>query len=181
MSKKLDVRYFSQRDSKVNGQWYRSCYSSANAMMLSVLRPSALSDSYNADDEYLKRVLSYGDTTLYWAQRAALNSFGVRGELKTNASKEWIMSKIDEGTPVPIAILHKGTPSAPRGGGHWITVVGYTDRGFIVHDPYGELSLLHGYYMNADGKNQHYSFKNLLPRFYVKGTQGGWAIDGEKL
>jgi hypothetical protein len=54
-------QYYSQVDS-ATGMGYRMCFSSSCAMGLKFLLPDALKGP-NADDDYLHRVLMYGDTT----------------------------------------------------------------------------------------------------------------------
>ena len=77
-----------------------------------------------------------------------------------------------------MGILHKGPVSNPVGGGHWICVVGITadKQKLWVHDPFGDLDLVGGYYASTDGKYKLYSKKNLGPRFLVEGPKSGWII-----
>lgn len=183
MKIKLDVPYYSQRDSKVPGQWSRSCYSSANAMLLSFLKPSALPDGTNADDVYLKKVMEYGDSTDVVAQMRALKFFGIEARLTQDFSMDGLCRQLNLGRPIPIGILHKGPVSAPSGGGHWIIVVGHTIdvSQFYVHDPFGELDLVNGGYADVSGKFLKYSAKNLMPRWMVDGPATGWAINVTKV
>ena len=57
-------QYYPQTDS-ATGHGDRMCFSSTCAMAIKYLRPDALKGS-NADDDYLRTVLKYGDTTLYF-------------------------------------------------------------------------------------------------------------------
>ena len=61
-----------------------------------------------------------------------------------------IRDSIDKGWPV---ILH-GFFTSP---GHIIVVAGYTEDGFIVNDPYGEIMGLSRYDTSKSGKRLHYS------------------------
>jgi hypothetical protein len=85
---------------------------------------------------------------------------------------------LDEGKPVPMGILHKGSVSAPTGG-HWIVAIGAwkNHQGYVVHDPYGELDLVNGTYGSKDGANLRYSQKNLGPRWLVENPNSGWYIE----
>ena len=105
-----------------------------------------------------------------------LQSFGVEASLTHAANWATITQQIDQGIPVPIGILHKGPVSAPAGGGHWICAIGYADDALIVHDPFGELDLATGSYINNWGARLRYSRRNLGPRWMVEGPSTGWAI-----
>ena len=170
----LQVRYFSQRDSSTEHA-LRMCFSSSCAMLLEALKPGTLTGP-NGDDAYLGRVLRYGDTTEATSQIKALQSYGVEAHLVRNATWKTIENQIDRGIPVPIGILHKGPVTAPTGGGHWICAIGYSDDALIVHDPFGELDLMTGVYVNNWGARLRYSRRNLGPRWMVEGPGTGWAI-----
>jgi hypothetical protein len=177
LSNPLQVRYFSQRDSSTEHA-LRMCFSSSCAMLLEALKPGTLVGP-NGDDAYLGRVLRYGDTTEATSQIRALQSYGVEAHMVRNASWKTIEGQIDKGIPVPIGILHKGPVGAPTGGGHWICAIGYTDDAIIVHDPFGDLDLLTGRYVNNWGARLRYSKKNLGPRWMIEGPATGWAIVAE--
>lgn len=174
LSNPLQVRYFSQRDSATDHA-LRMCFSSSCAMLLETLRPGTLQGP-NGDDAYLGRVLRYGDTTDATSQIKALQSFGIEASLVRNASWQTIQQQIDRGIPVPLGILHKGPVSAPTGGGHWICAIGYDDYAVTVHDPFGDLDLVAGRYINNWGARLRYSRQNLGPRWMVEGPGSGWAI-----
>ena len=90
-------------------------------------------------------------------------------------------SEIDAGRPVAVGWLHHGPPSAPSGGGHWTVVIGYDDSGVIMNDPYGSCDLVNGGYPGGGnphdqiGKQDHYSFRNWLPRWQPGGS-AGWFL-----
>lgn len=169
---KLVVPYFSQRDNSKDPM--RTCFSSSCAMLLESLNPNAI----NNDDEYIKEVYRFGDTTEASAQLKALKHFGVDAQFVQNADWALIESQLKQGIPVPMGVLHKGPVSRPTGGGHWICCVGITaDKTKLwVHDPFGEMDLVNGGYVSTDGKYRLYSKKNLGPRFLVEGPKSGWVI-----
>lgn len=171
----LDVPYYSQRDSQT-GQAGRMCFSSTCAMLTKFLKPGALSDSPNADDEYLGRVQQYGDTTEASAQLAALRHFGIEAEFRQNLSWADVDAQLRAGIPVPIGWLIWGSVSAPSGGGHWSLIVGKAGNSYRVHDPYGECDLVGGGYLHPDGKSRLYSRTNLGPRWQVEGPGTGWGL-----
>lgn len=171
----LDVRYFYQRDSKT-GHGERSCQSSAIAMVIEYLKPDLIAD----DDEYLNIVFRYGDTVAQSAHAKALDSLGVKGKFHTDGSEANLLKLLDNGIPVPIGILHKGPVDDPTGGGHYITVIGYDQKYFYVHDPFGELDLINGGYPKAgptDGKCKKYTRSNLMKRWLIQSNSDGWYWD----
>ena len=172
----LSVPYYSQRDNYKDPM--RTCYSSSCAMMLSGLDPEAIA----IDDEYIKVVYSYGDTTEASSQIKALKDFGIVASFVQTGSWSDIESLLSKNIPVPIGILHKGPVTAPTGGGHWICCKGITaDRkSIIVHDPFGDLDLVEGTYISTNGKDKLYSKKNLGPRWMVTGDKSGWFIKGTR-
>jgi len=175
----LDVPYFYQRDSKT-GHGERSCFSSAMAMAMDYLDPDAIEGD---DDWYLNEVFKFGDTVSVSAQMAAAESLGFDVDFSYNASEQDLINQLDRGIPVPIGILHKGSIDNPSGGGHYICLIGYDEKSFHVHDPYGELDLIGGGYPKAgptDGENQRYSRKNLMKRWLVASDHDGWAAMFQK-
>lgn len=174
----LKVPYFSQRDSTVAGQASRMCFSSSCAMLLAYLKPGAISGAA-ADDQYLKRVLTFGDTTDAGAQLKALASYGIKARFVQNASFDTLEQQLRLGRPVACGFLHHGPVTKPSGGGHWLAVIGFTDKAFIVNDPWGEMDLINGTYLNTKGAGIAYSRKNWGPRWMVEGSGTGWAILAE--
>ncbi len=170
----LRVRYYQQRDS-VTRHGSRMCFSSSCAMLLNALKPGIL-DGPNGDDAYLGRVLRYGDTTDAMAQIRALRSYGLEAEFKRDGRFEDIKELIDQGIPVPMGILHIGRVNKPIGGGHWICAIGYDETSLVVHDPFGDLDLINGRYLNNWGARLRYSYENTGPRWMVEGPGSGWYI-----
>ena len=178
MTKQLPVMYFSQRDNA--GEAHRTCNTASCWMGAMYVRPALWEESgecRNADfNFYLPKVNRYGDTTDHNAQTKALEDVGVESVWRTNLSRAEVLSEIDAGRPVVLGILHRGHVSAPTGGGHMILAVGYTESGYFIHDPYGDLDLINGDYPGStQGAFLHYSFKNLTPRFEVEGPGTGWG------
>ena len=172
----LDVEYYYQRDSKT-GHGERSCFSSSMAMALDYV--DGLNAMQGDDDWYLMQVLKFGDTVSAEAQVAAAESLGFDVDFKTDGSEQDLLNQLDNDTPVPIGILHKGPVSAPSGGGHWVCLIGYDDEYFHVHDPFGQLDLIGGGYTIDNGPtagmNQRYTRKNLMKRWLLDGSgSDGW-------
>ena len=109
-------------------------------------------------------------------QVATLKHFGLPVIFATNGNRALIQKQINAGKPVPVGFLHHGTPSKPTGGGHWLDIIGYDDKGYWVNDPWGEIDLLAGTYPSTDGAKKHYSYKNFEPRWMVDGPNTGWCI-----
>ncbi|MFM7086771.1 MAG: C39 family peptidase [Cyanobium sp.] len=181
-SRVLTVPYFSQLDSSTD-QGARMCFSSSCAMLVATLKPEALP---GGDDAYLAIVNRYGDTTSAEAQIQALASLGITARFESRADFSQIERQIDRGVPVPCGFIHKGPVEAPHGGGHWLCVVGYDERGLIVHDPNGDLDLIAGVYGHRHGRSLHYSRRNFGRRWMVDGSRAnayapghGWAVIAE--
>lgn len=171
----LAVPYFGQLDSKT-GHAERMCFSSAMAMALDYLDPNAIQGD---DDWYLRQVQKYGDTVSSTAQVKAAQSLGFDAQFRMDGSEQDLIKLLDAGIPVPIGILHKGPISNPTGGGHWITLIGYDNTHFIVHDPYSDLDLVNGGYPNKklSGKGLRYTRKNLMKRWLIDGNgKDGWYM-----
>ena len=175
----LQVPWYAQMDSSDRAQAARMCFSSSCAMLLQYLKPGTLSGG-NGDDQYLKRVLTYGDTTDAKAQVCALSSFGVKARFVTTAGWGQIERQINAGIPVPCGYLHRGPVSAPSGGGHWLIVVGYSQTHLVVHDPFGEADLVNGTTLGGVARFARYSRHNFGRRCMVEGPSTGWAIIAER-
>ena len=175
----LKVPYFSQRDSVMPEQALRMCFSSSCAMLLATLKPGSIAGPA-ADDQYLKRVLQYGDTTDAGAQIKALASYGVKARLVQNANWSMLEKQLQKGIPVPCGFLHHGSVNNPSGGGHWLCVIGITDKAIIANDPFGEMDVVKGTYISTKGKEVVYSKANWGPRWTVEGPSTGWAVIAER-
>jgi hypothetical protein len=153
-------------------------------MMADFLNPKAIDVAEQEDDFYMKNyVFRYGDTTSSDAQIKALRDVGIKASFRQNLSQADIEAQIDKGIPVPVGILHHGHVSAPRGGGHWVCIIGYDkiNAQYIVHDPYGELDLTNGgYYGSTNGASQRYSYSNFNKRWMAEGMGSGWGIIAER-
>ena len=171
----LDVPYYYQRDSKT-GHGERMCFSSSMAMAMDYINPEAIEGD---DDWYLNEVFKFGDSVSSDAQLAAARSLGFDVDFHMDGSEQDLINQLDKGIPTPIGILHQGSIDHPAGGGHWICLIGYDEKHFHVHDPFGELSLVPGGYLKADdgdGKFQNYTRKNLMKRWLIANDHDGWYM-----
>lgn len=169
-------QYYLQTDSATQ-HGDRMCFSSSCAMAIKYLNPNALMGS-NADDMYLKTVLKYGDTTQYLSHIRACANYGIKASFYQNGTRTVLEKELDAGYPVACGILHHGPASSPKGGGHWILVIGLTDTHVICHDPYGEMDNANGGYPQPGkgGKNVSYTWKNWSKRWMVDGNGSGWYM-----
>lgn len=168
-------QYYVQTDSRIPGQALRMCFSSTCAMAVKYLRPAALRGA-NADDTFLHTVRRYGDTTSAQAQIAACADYGIRAVFAIDGTRQQLERELQLGFPVATGFLHHGPSSAPRGGGHWILLVGYRPGAGVFNDPYGELDNPGGGYVRV-GSGGHfvaYSWRHWLPRWEVEGPATGW-------
>jgi hypothetical protein len=169
-------QYYPQTDS-ATGHGDRMCFSSTCAMAIKYLLPEALRGS-NADDDYLRTVLKYGDTTSSTSQVKACQQYGVFASFYTKGTRQTLINELKQGYPVATGILHKGHVSKPVGGGHWMLLIGDTGEHGVFHDPYGEMDNVNGGYVTigSGGKDVSYSWKNWLPRWEVEGRGTGWFM-----
>ena len=153
------------------------CFSSTCAMAIKYLRPDALKGS-NADDDYLRTVLKYGDTTLSTSQIKACQQYGVFASFYQKGTKQALLNELKAGFPVAVGILHKGHVSNPVGGGHWMLLIGDDGEHGIFHDPYGEMDNVNGGYVKvgSGGKEVEYTWHNWLKRWEVEGKGTGWFM-----
>ena len=165
----LSVPYFWQRNN-YDGYGDRECQTSSIAMALKFLSVKGI----NTDDDYLRIIKRYGDTTEQAAHMAALDYLGVKASFSRVMNKQDVIDQILEGKPVPLGYLHHGDLGHPTGG-HYLCAVGFTDTHLIAHDPFGNMSMVTGHWEatgQEDGKFIHYSWKNFLKRWDVG---GGWG------
>jgi len=146
-------------------------------MAIKYLRPDALKGS-NADDDYLRTVLKYGDTTQSTSQIKACQQYGVLASFYQKGTKQSLLNELKAGYPVAVGILHKGHVSNPVGGGHWMLLIGDDGEHGIFHDPYGEMDNVNGGYVTIGrgGKSVEYSWRNWLKRWEVEGSGTGWFM-----
>lgn len=168
----LDVPYEYQLDN-ASGTGYRECFSSSCAMI------ARYHGQVDSDDEYNIIRARYGDTTNPQAQVKALRSLGFDARFRTDCSIATLEAEINAGRPVAVGWLHHGPITAPRGGGHWTCVIGYTEDTIVHNDPNGEADMVNGGYVGNSaslGAHIEYSRKNWLRRWEVDGPGTGWAI-----
>jgi hypothetical protein len=146
-------------------------------MAIKYLLPGALRGS-NADDDYLRTVLKYGDTTSSTSQVKACQQYGVLATFYTKGTKQNLLNELKAGYPVATGILHKGHVSNPVGGGHWMLLIGDDGEHGIFHDPYGEMDNVNGGYVKvgSGGKSVKYTWRNWLKRWEVEGPGTGWFM-----
>jgi GH24 family phage-related lysozyme (muramidase) len=164
--------YFYQQDNGAEG--WRQCQTSCIAMCLKYLDVPGIKD----DVDYLKYVNKHGDTTHREPHKLAIAELGAYARFSLSVNIQDIKDEIDKGLPVVAGILHHGTIDHPTGNGHFVVISGYGKDYWLVQDPYGDLDLVGGSWVNtgpAAGKNIHYSFKNLNPRLFVGGDGNGWC------
>jgi len=166
----LPVPFYPQTDNYTQPE--RTCNSSSCAMTLEYFRPGTL-EGRKGDDEYLRTVFSYGDTTDHSVQTKALEEYGVKSAFKYDLTFEDLDKELAAKRPVVLGILHKGTLQNPSGG-HMIVVIGKNKYGYVCHDPYGDL--YDGYTSSVyNGRSVVYEKHVLKARWTVDGPGTGWG------
>jgi GH24 family phage-related lysozyme (muramidase) len=176
---RLNVPYYTQLDSTTSHS-ARMCFSSSCAMAAEFLKPGCLGGNRGADDLYMtKYVFKYGDTTNATAQVRALKDLGIHAVFRQNLTRRDVIEQLTKNIPVPVGYLHKGPVSSPRGGGHWLVIIGIDQvkQQYIVNDPWGDCDLLYGGFLGSqNGSGLRYSFRNFEPRWMVEGNGTGWGM-----
>ncbi len=131
----LPVPFFSQLDPSDGPEGWRQCQTSSIAMALAYLGVRGIAD----DTDYLAIVRRIGDTTAAETHRRALASLKVPTTFRQNMGVDDAKACLLRRRPVVIGLLHRGPVTRPSGGGHYIILTGFDTRGWLVHDPYGEI------------------------------------------
>ena len=168
----LNVPYYPQTDNYTNAE--RTCNSSACAMCLEYFKPGTLKGA-QGDDAYIRKVFAIGDTTDHGVQTQVLASYGIQSSFSYNLSFADLDKSLNDGKPVVIGILHRGSLSYPTGG-HMVVVIGKTQNGdYVVNDPYGSLN--DGYTGDVyNGKGAIYKKSDLSARWCPNGNDGWGRI-----
>jgi hypothetical protein len=181
---KLDVPYYSQVDSATS-QSRRMCFASSSAMLASFILPNCLRGKGQPDDQFLKIVNKFGDTTDANSQILALKYLGINAVFRKDGYLESLIGSLKQRVPIVVGWLHHGHVSRPSGGGHMSIVTGWdgdSDQ-LIFNDPFGEADLVNGGYLSTAvgaGRAVRYSIKNWSPRWMVEGNGSGWWIEVKK-
>ena len=153
-----------------DGQGVRDCFSASCAML------AAFAGAVSDENTYNHKRQRHGDSTSAAVQLATLKELGLKPVYGQDGSKAKLVQMLDNGHPVAVGFLHHGPSSAPCGGGHWVTAIGYDAEHLIVNDPNGELDNVKGGYLrHHNGSGQRYSWKHWLPR-WMPGGSGGWYL-----
>jgi GH24 family phage-related lysozyme (muramidase)/uncharacterized protein YvpB len=137
----LNIAYKSQIDNANNPTG--SCNVTSSAMCLEYWGIKAKGSGQLEDELYewlQSEGLSRHDPNHL---KLAIEAYGARDDFSTRATIAEIKQAIDNGAPV---IVHGYFTTF----GHIIVLIGYNDKGFICHDPYGEWTS-GGYDRNDDG------------------------------
>jgi uncharacterized protein YvpB len=174
---KLDVPYYSQLNNDTNyfGAGWRQCNVTSNAMALAFLvkdfEERSRKNEFNEPESYLASKWNiYGDTTNHQAGTKALNNhFNLRSEWRYDLSKRRVQDLLSNGKPVPMGVAYKHS-------GHIICVVGYDDKGFFVHDPYGIRDGANDVYtVGANGAYDHFSWSLCDQVIFDGGINSAWG------
>ena len=167
----LDVPWFPQTDNFT--QPNRTCNASCCAMFLEYFKPGTL-EGPKGDDEYLRRVFAYGDTTDHTAQTKALKSFNLDSEFVYDLSFSKLDEQLKQQHPVVIGVLHRGSIYNPSGG-HMVVAIGKTPDGhYVVNDPYGSWNDSYTGPV-TNGKGTVYKVNEMRYRWLCDGPNSGWG------
>ena len=159
--KVLGVPYFSQRDNPRDP--FTTCNVTAIAMVLAFYGRRSRNPRQQLEDELYQWIIDrYGRQarTDNAVLQELYRAYGYRGGFSTTRTWAQIKQELLENRPVVIGgyFTH---------GGHIVTVIGFDEHGYIVHDPYG--NALTGY-RQTEGKGLRY------PYIYMRDMCG---VDGD--
>lgn len=159
--KVLGVPYFSQRDNPRDP--FTTCNVTAIAMVMAFYGKRSLNPRQQLEDELYQWIIDrYGRQarTDNAVLQELYRAYGYKGGFSTARTWSQIKQELLENRPVVIGgyFTH---------GGHIITVIGFDEYGYIVHDPYG--NALTGY-RQTEGKGLRY------PYIYMRDMCG---VDGD--
>ena len=147
-SVKLDVLYKSQLDNRYHPTG--TCNVTSIAMCLEYLGVEARQEQL--EDELYKYALSKGyDYQSPYDLAQIVKDYEHQDIFKENATIKEVQNWLVGGNP---AVIHGYFTRV----GHIVTIVGFDDRGFLVHDPYGEWFST-GYRTDLSGAYLHYSYR----------------------
>jgi len=132
----------------------------------------------NSVNDYLNVVNKHGSVVSKYVHKAAMNDLGYNATFNSSADSTDLKNSIERGLPVAVSLVSKRHVSSPVGGTHFVVVTGYSDKGWLVQDPFGKLDLVNGGWddRGADaGRNAIYDFENFERRFCVTGGATGWC------
>lgn len=152
---KLNVPYKSQRDNVFNPNG--ACNVTSIAMCLQFLGGTPKQSSVQFEDELYNYALQKGYSRHDPYNLARIvQDYGFRDDFRTDATIDQLRNWLADGNP---AVMHGYFTDF----GHIVVVTGYDERGFFIHDPYGEW-FWWGYDLNEPGGNNrkgesiHYSY-----------------------
>jgi hypothetical protein len=166
--------YFSQLNAADGPEGGRQCQTSAIAMCLAYLKAPGIRD----DTDYLRVVQRHGDTTVQATHQKALAELGVQARFTMECTAAQAQAEIRAGLPVAMGYLHRGPVGNPSGGGHWLACYGFDAVGWNVMDPYGDLDMVNGGWLQKggnSGRGLRYSYRSFNPRWLVEGPANGYA------
>ncbi len=144
-SVQLAVPYLSQLDNVQNP--FGSCNVTSIAMCLTYLGAKQNNPQKQFEDELQDWLEAHSlDRHEPAALAKAVEAYGCQDNFTTNATLDQVKQWLAQGNP---AVTHGYFTQS----GHIVCLIGYNDKGLIVHDPYGEWQE-GGYARNDDGNQQ---------------------------
>ncbi|MEG3838933.1 C39 family peptidase [Microcoleus sp. herbarium14] len=151
-SVRLAIPYRSQLDNKHNPAG--ACNVTSLAMAIEYLDPTAGDLLSKQFEDHLYRLMENNNLNRHSPQDLAkvVNEFySLKDDFTVWGTIDRCQNHLAAGNP---CVIHGYFTSF----GHIIILAGYDDKGFIVHDPYGEW-FESGYRTDLSGKYLHYSYK----------------------
>jgi uncharacterized protein YvpB len=147
---RLEVPYLSQLNNVCSP--YSTCNTTSVAMCLAFFGHRQIDEmGLQLEDELTDYCYANAlDNHSPFALQELIKRYGYEDNFQIDAQWKDVKAWIGKGKP---CIVHGFFTKS----GHIIVIVGYSDEGFIVHDPYGEW-FRDGYSTNCSGENLTYSY-----------------------
>jgi uncharacterized protein YvpB len=146
---KLNIPYKSQLDNEENPTG--SCNVTSLAMCLEFLGTKRKQTIGQLEDELYNYAINNRLSRHDPHDLAVIvEAYGCRDDFRTNATFEQVQEWLTDGKPI---VTHGYFTSF----GHIVVIAGFDEKGFIVHDPYGEWTP-NGYRTDLSGKYINYSY-----------------------
>jgi uncharacterized protein YvpB len=161
MTVRLEISYRSQLDNIENPTG--SCNVTSLAMCLDFLKTPRRKKTGQFEDELYEYAIAKGYSRHSPQDLAQIvRDYGAKDEFTEWGTIERCKSHLANGNP---AVIHGYFTSF----GHIIVLVGFDNKGFLVHDPYGEW-FESGYNTDVSGAYLHYSY-DLIRRICIPDGQ----------
>jgi len=132
----------------------------------------------NTINDYLNVLNKHGNSSSKDAQLKTIREFGYTATFGMSYDGGDIKNNIKKGLPAVVSLISAGPISSPKGSPHSVVITGYDHDSWLVQDPFGELDLINGGFIERNpvaGKAIKYPFEQFNRRLFAAGGSTGWG------